>query len=236
MEDTREREAVRELELVGDMVVIVASTAAPVVMTACDILRDPVQVASTVKDVLTSVSVSWREQTLDDEGLPSPTERTETVRDVPAIDQYGLLSLSVSTELTAAGDATDLAQRHLDRSRAADWRVSGYTLDTALLDADSGISDADRMAALMALLDGTTRVGLAMTVIDLPPWLPATIAGVYVEGGTYTYERGYWRLELGISPGTSGGQSATWDQLDPAWTWEQFDPAISWVDLQGVTA
>jgi hypothetical protein len=235
MEDVRDRAAVRELELSGDTIVIVSTSDRPVyVMTACDILLDPITLASTVKDVLTSVSVSWLEQTLDEDGLPAPTERTVTSRDAPAMDAYGLRSMSVSTELTSATDATEIADRHLARSRAADWRVSGYTLDTGILDETVSVADADRMAALMALLDATSRVGLPLSVTELPAWLPDTVAGVYVEGGSYDYSDGYWRLALNISPGTAAGQSVTWEQLDATWQWNQFDAAVSFVDLYGV--
>jgi hypothetical protein len=235
MEDIRERAAVRELELSGDTIVIVSTSDRPVyVMTACDILLDPITLASTVKDVLTSVSVSWLDQTLDDDGLPAPTERTVTSRDAVAMDLYGLRSMSVTTELTSATDATEIADRHLARSRVAAWRVSGYTLDTSILDETVSVSDADRMAALMALLDATSRVGLPLSVTELPVWLPDTVAGVYVEGGSYDYSDGYWRLALNISPGTAAGRSVTWEELDATWQWDQFDAAISWTDLYGV--
>jgi hypothetical protein len=235
MEDTRDRAAVRELELAGDAIVIVSTSDRPVfVMTACDILLDPITLASTVKDVLTSVSVTWLEQTLDEDGLPAPTERTVTSRDTAAMDLYGLRSMSVSTELATEADAIEIANRHLARSRAADWRVAGYTLDTSILDDAVSVSDTDRMAALMSLLDATSRVGLPLSVTELPSWLPSTVGGVYVEGGSYDFTDGYWRLTLNISPGTAAGRSVTWEELDPAWKWNQFDASISWVDLYGV--
>jgi hypothetical protein len=85
------------------------------------------------------------------------------------------------------------------------------------------------------MLDGVQRCGLPITVTDLPDWAPSNPqSNYYLEGGTYTYENGYWRLALNLSPSGSMGASVEWAELDPTWQWAQFDPAITWGDLWGV--
>ena len=79
-------------------------------LSACDLLRDPVRWAQTPAEVVTTVDVSWQEQTTDDEtGLPAPTERHEIRTDTAAEAHYGTNRLSIGTELTTAADAGTLA-------------------------------------------------------------------------------------------------------------------------------
>ena len=243
LEDPRNRAAVKELVVDPDSGLIVIRYVrenAPdlVVVSACDLLRDPVAWRQSVADVVTLVDVTWLEQTLNEDGELDPTERHVIRSDTEAAAIYGTNRTSLSTELISAADATALADRMLAQASALTWRVDGITYDTRLVDADiDSLDNTSRMAALMQLLDGTTRIGLGVTLIDLPSYAPPAgdSVGSYVEGGTYTYDNDAWTLSLRMSPSPVAGQSATWAELDPAWTWDQFDPDIRWADLYGTT-
>jgi hypothetical protein len=208
--------------------------------SACDILLDPVTWRQATEDVITSVAVSWQEQTVDDDGLPAPTERTYTTTDTAAQATYGTRRLSLSTELTTVGDATDIASRLLAQARAVGWRLDGITLDTAVMPDEIGsLDDSVRQEALLDLLDGTTRMGAPLTLVDMPPYAPrGAVSSVYVEGGKYEYAEGAWSLALTTTPTAGTGTSVTWADLaaeEPAWTWIQWAPTIVWSDLYGVS-
>lgn len=228
LEDPAARVALRELALSGGLIEVVPvgdPDTSTIVLSACDVLRDPVRWVQTVSDVLTRASVSWQEQTLNDEGTPDPTEHTVQVIDADAERAHGVRGVSVSTLLTAQPDAVDVAQRMLSRTSAADWRADGLVVD--------GADDA----TTLDLLDGTRRIGAPVLLTDLPATTPAPgDVPVYLEGGTYTFEGGAWVCELLVSSATGQGASAAWDELDPAWTWNQWDPALTWNDLRGVRA
>lgn len=200
-------------------------------ISACDVLRDPVQWTQSVADVTTGADVTWLEQTLNDDGIPDPTERTVTIVD-PALEAgYGPRRIALSTLLTTEADADAVALQLLARTSFSGWRASGLTID------DQSVETPDTAAALMLLrlLDGTSRNGLAVLLTDLPAWSP--VPGplpAYLEGGTYSYVDGGWVLELTVSSSTGQGNSVHWDELDPAWAWAEFDPTIGWVDLVGV--
>lgn len=235
LEDVTDRAPMLELQLVDGVIVVVPASLANVLdVSACDVLLDPVRWVQSVADVLTRASVTWLEQLVDDQGKPANAEHTQTLVDAALEAQLGTRGASVSTQLTQAADADDVAGRLLSRAHAADWRAQGLTID----DAANDRADADYTATVLDFLDGTARIGAPILLDDLPgTWTP--IEGrvpVYLEGGTYTYDAGAWVLDLTVSNATGQGQSAAWDELDPTWTWEQFDPSISWNDLRGVAA
>lgn len=245
MEDTSQRAALGVLALDTDvgLVVITGNTrpAAGIVLSACDLLADQVTWGSDVADVITRVDATWAEQTLDEDGKLSPTERHVLVVDEaaedPARGNLGVRRAGYTTALISEADAADVAGRVLYRSAGARWHATGLTWDTAT---GSALSDTDRATAL-DLLDGTRRIGLPAVVTDLPRWSPGGDAlGIYVEGGTYTYTGGRWILAVDASPAGATGYSATWEDLDPAWTWPMMDtraPApITWWAAWGVTA
>jgi hypothetical protein len=199
-------------------------------LSACVILRDPVQWIQDVSDVITRAAVTWKLQGVDDDGLPTTTDVTEHVVDAPLEELYGTRRLSVSTQLQAAEDAQDVAQRVLGRATPSGWRASGLTIDD-----DDVSGDETGIALLLNLLDGTSRIGAPIVIADLPNWSPAgSAAGVYLEGGTYRYVGGRWVLELTVSVSTGLGTSASWDENDPAWSWDQWAADITWNDLRGV--
>lgn len=201
-------------------------------LSACVILRNPVTWVQDVSDVMTRVSVGWLVQGVDGDGLPTTTAATELVVDAALEAQYGTRGASISTQLQAATDAQDVAQRVLARSSPSGWRADGLTIDD-----DDVEGTPEGIALLLDLLDGTSRIGAPIVLGELPNWTPAgTDVGVYLEGGTYRYVGGRWVLELLVSSAGGLGQSAAWDELDPAWTWDQWSPDLSWNDLRGVAA
>lgn len=233
VEDPTNRPSVASLQLVDGVVTVVANPdiGPALKISACDVLRDDVEWTQDVQDVVTRAAVSWQEQGVDDEGKTTTTERTVTLVDEPAEAQYGARSLSLSTQLQAEADAAVVADKILARTSISGWRASGLVIDDATLD-DATEDDINR---LLTLLDGTSRNGLALNLVDLPSWSPTgPVVGVYLEGGKYTFEDGVWVLDLTVSNATAQGASATWDDLDPTWTWDQFDPAMTWDDLRGV--
>ena len=228
VEDPTNRAALYHLELVDGVVQVVATGTGGHTLSACDVLRDPIQFVQDVSDIVTRAAVSWLEQGVDTDGLATTTEHTETVIDATLETSYGTRRISVTTELTAAADAVDVANRLLARLTAGAWRADGFTVDDLLLDY------AEQM---LTLLDGTSRIGLPIRVTDLPDWSPAgPVLPVYLEGGSYTYDAGRWLLNLQVSSARGQGESAVWSELDPAWAWNEFDPALSWSELFGVDA
>lgn len=233
VEDPTNRTSQYLLELVDGVVSIVPNPgqAGALQLSACDLLRDDVAWEQDTQDVVTRAAVTWQEQGVDDDGLPTTTERTETLIDAELEAVYGVRRVSLSTQLQAQADALDVAAKLLARTSVSDWRASGLVIDDDELD-DPDAEDTERV---LTLLDGTSRNGLALSLTDLPAWSPTgSVVPVYLEGGEYTFEDGAWVLDLTVSNATAQGASAAWDDLDPAWTWDQFDPAITWDDLRGV--
>jgi hypothetical protein len=240
VEDPNQRTPLGHLELVNGVVVIVYSSTPgdrALRISACDILRDPVEWLQSVADVTTRASVGWLEQGVDDKGKPTTTDRTQTMIDPGLEAQYGQRGISVGTLLQSATDAADVATRLLARTSQYGWRASGLHID------DDTIEQRDAIAVIMLLelLDGTIRNGRSLRLTDLPPWSPVGAdVGVYLEGGTYTYDSNVdedatiWQLDLTVSNGAGAGTSLRWIDADPTWTWSQVDPNINWLDLYGV--
>ena len=89
------------------------------------------------------------------------------------------------------------------------------------------------MGDALDLLDGTSRLGRGLIDESAALWPGRRPVGLYLEGGSYNYD-GAWRLGLAASPLAGMGESAQWDDLEPAWGWTEFDPAMGWPDLYGV--
>lgn len=237
MENPDGRAAVRELTLTGGVIVITGSTDDVLIVSACDLLEESAEWLQSTEDVSTVVAVTWLEQGVDDDGEPTATERTVTVTDAAGVALYGTRRLSISTELISESDATTMANRLLAQARKVAWRLAGLVWDTGqhLPASVPTVSDAARQIAFLTLLDGTSRMGAAVTLVDMPDYAPrGSVSSVYVEGGAYTYTGDAWRLELVTSPSAGQGKGATWGQLDAAWKWNQWQPALTWQDLYGV--
>jgi hypothetical protein len=236
IENPARRAAVREFDLSGGQIKIIGATSGVALLSACDLLEDPATWRQDTADVITTVAVGWLEQSLDDDGQPQTTERTETVSDPAAIAIYGTRRLSISTELINALDASEMASRILSHARDVGWRLDGLSLDTALaLDEIGSIDGTARAETLLNLLDGTIRMGLAIVLVDMPSYAPrGAVSSAYLEGGSYEFRDGFWALALTVTPAAGQGSSAAWAELDPAWAWQQWDPTIQWLDTFGV--
>lgn len=237
VEDPGGRPGLYRLEQGTDGIVRIVPATDPeddaITISSCDVLRDPVEWHQSVSDVSTRAAIGWLEQGVDDDGKPTTTDRTETVIDAGLETIYGIRRIQVSTLLQSAVDARTVAQHILARTSSTDWRVAGFTLsDPGSLEVD----DVDGLISdFLELLDGTTRIGRALQVTDLPAWSPSgPDAVVFLEGGTYSFVDGAWTLALIVSSAASQGSSVSWAELDPAWRWVDMDPAIAWIDLIGV--
>lgn len=201
-------------------------------LSSCYVLRDPVAFRQSTEDVTTRVAVGWEEQTLDEEGQPAPTQRTAELVNTVAEARLGVRRLQTSTLLTTEADAEDHAERKLRRLSSDAWRAEGVVWDLAIYETDDYPADVQETAA--DLLDGTTRIGLPLTLTDLPAWAPSgETLPVYVEGGTYTFTGGRWVLSLVVSNVYGAGSSASWDDLPGTWRWDDFGPDVTWNDLYG---
>jgi hypothetical protein len=197
------------------------------------VLLGPVVWRQAVSDVSTRVAVTWQDQTLDDGGLPAPTERTNTVVDTQLELRLGTRRAAVSTLLTSSTDADAVAALILGRLHLQSWRVGGLVWQTGLSD-----MNPDQVGRTLDLLDGTRRLAAPILLTGLPPWAPgdAPTAPLLLQGGTYTYENGQWTLELTTSSAASQGASLPWNSLDVGWAWNEFAPEVAWLDLVGVAA
>lgn len=239
LEDPGQRPPLYVLELDGGVIVIapvdvdnLPPAQRPLELDSCDVLRDPVQWVIDVSDIASRVQVTWKEQTLDDDGQPAPTDRTHQLIDAGRDAAYGTRSVSLQTLLTTQPAAATVAERILARV-SGEWRLSGLVV----ADADFVTPDQTAVNVLMTLLDGVTRGGMGIVVTGLPGWSPlGDTAPAYVEGGTYSYVAGGWQLALTVSRGTGLGSNAQWDQIPPTWQWDQWSPGITWDQLRGVAA
>ena len=202
-----------------------------ITLDACDVLLDPVVWKQAVSDVTTRVAVTWQEQTVDDQGQPAPTERTDTLVDAALEAALGTRRAAVSTGLTLEADAAAVAALLLGRLHLGGWRVGGLSWNTAASD-----MIPDQTVRTLDLLDGTRRLGSALLLTNLPAWSP-TGGGtlpLLLQGGTYTYEDGHWTLTLVTSSAAAQGTSLPWTDVDPGWAWNDFAADVEWADLVGV--
>lgn len=231
--DTRSAAVVLAPDPVNGQIVITGArgTTGGIVLDSCDVLRDGLTLEQTAEDIITRVSLTWLDQTLDESGNQQPTDVTLFVDDELAQDEFGIRELSVSTQLTKSADALAVANRKLARSKAGSWHANGLTWDTAT----TAPNDQEHLITALTLLDMSARIGLLLTVTDVPSWIPlGPDLSAYLEGGTYRYSGGRWQFELGLSPSSMSGTSAKWTELDPAWPWQLFDSSIVWSGLWGV--
>lgn len=232
IEDVAGRAQSAVLEMVGGFVTIIVTSERPSGRTsldACQIDAGALTWIRDVTDIITRVDATWQEQTLDDEGLPAPTERSIRVTDPDLEAAYGVRRYGVSTPLVSAGAAHDVADRVLGRTRSPQGRVDGMTWDLGLFPPAAGVE----MAAALDLLDGTVRIGRGLIIDNATLWPDGGPIGLYLDGGLYAYN-GAWTLGLIGTPLAGMGESAQWDDLDPTWSWDEFEPVLEWNDLYGV--
>jgi len=198
-------------------------------LSACNVLRDPVAWARTVTDLITRVAVRWLDQTTS----PGTTERSVTLVDAADETTFGARGLSVGTILTTSADASTLASGLLAAHQPSpSWRTSGLAWDLADTDDPADTETVDLAARL---LDNKARLGLPIALHDLPYWTPTAAAvSLYVEGGTYLFDRGRWVLALSASPATGLGGSMSFDTFNRSVRHVDMDRGVSYLDLIGV--
>ena len=231
--DPRVQAALYVLVDEGGVVVIrpTPSSALAIPVDACDVDLDPVVFRQAAADITTRVALTYKEQTLNDEGLPAPTDRTITLIDPVLEAERGTRRLAVSTLLTTPGDAGEVAALLMGRLHSSSWRVAGLVWRV------EDDAPPDKVAASLDLLDGTRRVGVPLILSNLPEWAPTGgVVPLLLQGGTYDYVDGRWILTLTTSSAGAQGAAIPWEDVDPAWSWNEFDPAIAWTDLVGVAA
>ena len=229
VEDPGTRPPDQTLAMVGGVIEIVEALDTATPISACDIAQDPVRWTQDVSDVVTRAGIGWLEQIPPNADNPSTSteEHTHLTIDPVRESKYGQRRYGVDTQLITDADAGNVAQRILNRTQLG-WRASGITVDDSM-------SEQMTPATLLALLDGTSRNGLLLKLDELPAWSPVgEEVGLYLEGGTYRFDSGWWVLDLTVSSARSSGQSVYWNQPPAAWTWNAFDPSISWDELTGV--
>jgi hypothetical protein len=87
----------------------------------------------------------------------------------------------------------------------------------------------------MTLLDNNSRIGLLLSLVNLPDWTPVgAVVSLFVEGGTYEYAEGRWMLALDTVPSTGTGRSITYAQMPESVRDIDMDPTVSYADLLGV--
>jgi hypothetical protein len=97
------------------------------------------------------------------------------------------------------------------------------------------VLDAATLDLAGKLLSSTWRLGLALSLSDLPDWTPTGSAtSLYVEGGTYRFDGGRWLLSLLCAPAAGLGTSITFDQVDEAVRYVDVDRSVRYLDMVGV--
>lgn len=237
IEDPSRRAALRQFLVDAEtgLVTISNNTRGSEVISAADLLRDPIQWTQDKAQVINSVDVTWQRQDTDNDGKPSPTSKTITVtQGTPAI----IRKLGVETQLTTQLDASALASRLIALVGSTNgWIASGLSINTVVLQRNlPDLGYSQRLSMITQLLDGTARLGKAITLIDLPEWTPGgDQASVYLEGGTYTLSNGRWILDLTVSAVAGQGQSATFADFDGTGVrLMDFEPSIQVADAWGV--
>jgi hypothetical protein len=238
VEDIGARPAAQTLTAAGSGLVHVIpapATLNALPLSSCDVDAEPVRFDLDMTDTVSMVSLQWVEQTVGTEGEQKPTQRTIDVSDASVVAAIGARRLSVSTQLAQSADAQAQATGWLARSSVLAWRINNLRWDTA------GLLSPDDVSTVMTLLDGTQRIGLPLTLTEIPEWAWPVAGGhaelaLYVEGGTYEYHAGAWQLELNTSSATASSLGVfPWTASEPAWNWDLWDPGVSWLDLYGVT-
>lgn len=203
-------------------------TGAGTPLTACNVLQDPVKWAREVGDLITRVTIRWKDQST----APGTTDRTLAMVDTDSETKLGARGISVGTDLTSLNDAQSLASRVLAAHQPSEsWRTEGLTWDLSLTDTDT---PATRSLAI-SLLDNVARLGYAIALTDLPYWTPTAAATqLYIEGGVYSFTDGRWILALQGAPATGLGGSLSYGATDPSIRYADIDCSVSYLEMIGV--
>ena len=229
VEDPSGRASLYQLVMVDGIVQVVQVGEGGTVLSACDVLVDPVEPVQDVSDITTRAAVTWLGADRRRPGAAPAPPSTPLPSSTP--------TWRPSTAPAGSASRPNLVTLRPTRStsRTGSWPGSPSSAGGAGPGSSWTTTDLDQAAQILTLLDGTSRIGLPVRVTDLPPWPSAGAElPVYLEGGHYVYADGRWVLDLNVSSARGQGQSVTWDETDPAWRWVDVDPQLSWSGVYGV--
>ena len=202
------------------------SAAAAVKLPAGVFDRNSARVQRNPGDVATEATVRWADLEARD-GEMVRVDREVTVHNHALAAQIGVHQISVSTDLTTAAAAQDLAGDLLALAAPAGFFLTGLTWDTRVPQTDA--------AQVITALDARARIGLPLIITNVPEWVPGSPAlPVYLEGGNYTYQRGRWILDLITSKTSLSAPSIAWADLPAALTWARLSD-LTWDQISSAT-
>ena len=194
-----------------------------VVISARAIIRGGFTVTRDLSDITTVARVTYK--TTDADGKQHDADAVATAPERER--EYGTRELRISTWLDRKEDAESLATALLNRTGPGGWVITGSQVTSA-----HPTMSGDTLASL---LDASTRAGLAVTLTDLPPWVPGNPkVPVYLDGGTYKYSKGTWTLDLTLTRAATSGGAAAWGQLPTRATWTRMG-SLTFADIASLT-
>lgn len=221
-EDLGRRTSLYRLKIGPDGAYIEATAKGSIPIPASALARD-ISIERDTTDLATVVTVSWADQTLDDDGTIITTQRYETIEDTDRLSRYGHRAISITTDLTTKTDAATLAADLLARSAAGGWMIPDATWDTS--------TPTTNPTDVLPALDSTSRIGMPVTLTGVATWVPGSpTIPAYLDGGVYTYTGGRWLLSLKLTRASTPGNSITWNQIPQTLTWTQLN-TLTWADM-----
>lgn len=226
MEDPSTRGALGIISLVGGKIKTTALKAVHS-LSASQLLRAGALTQSNA-DAASVARLTWKQPGIDNEGRRTSTDRTITIEDRDLIRRIGYRTVSLSTSLAVRSQAEAAAARLFRTYLPGGFSIPHLTWDTRVRP-DQIVPDT-----LAALLDATRRLGLMLSITDLPAWYPSRTMTTFIDGGRYTYEKQRWSLELNATTTAATGRGLTWNQLPPGLTWNQTSP-LTWARTSSLT-
>ena len=226
MEDPSTRGALGIISLVNGKIKTTALKAA-YSLSASQLLRAGALTQSN-SDAASVARLTWKQPGIDSDGRRTSTDRTITIEDRDLVRRIGYRTVSLSTSLAVQSQAEAAASRLFRSYLPGGFAIPQLTWDTRVH------PDKTQPDTLAALLDATRRLGLMLSVTDLPEWYPARTITTFIDGGRYTYEKQRWSLELNATTTVATGRGLTWNQLPPGLTWNQTLP-LTWAHTSSLT-
>jgi hypothetical protein len=226
MEDPSTRGALGIISLVNGKIKTTALKAAHS-LSASQLLRAGALTQSN-SDAASVARLTWKQPGIDSDGRRTSTDRTITIEDRDLVRRIGYRTVSLSTSLAIQSQAEAAAARLFRTYLPGGFSIPHLTWDTRVH------PDMTQPDTLAALLDATRRLGLMLSITELPEWYPARTITAFIDGGRYTYEKQRWRLELNTTTTAATGRGLTWNQLPPGLTWNQTLP-LTWAHTSSLT-
>ena len=226
MEDPSTRGALGIISLVEGKIKTTALKAAHS-LSASQLLRAGALTQSN-SDAASVARLTWKQPGVDSDGRRTSTDRTITIEDRDLVRRIGYRAVSLSTSLAVQSQAEAAAARLFRTYLPGGFAIPHLTWDTRVQ------PDKTQPDTLAALLDATRRLGLMLSLTDLPDWYPARTITTFIDGGRYTYEKQRWSLELNATTTAATGRGLTWNQLPPGLTWNHTQP-LSWAHTSSLT-